>query len=173
MILMTVKWTGPIPGVTLKARELNAIKRAGYEKIGLLWHRTMRPKHFTQAGAKEYGYTPRSGEDAARGSKSFRQSYTGRKWRTKGHTFPLMWSGMSRQLSRIRDVRATSKGVRIVIRAPALNFRNPHTKINMREEMTRVSIKERDQLIRELDRQMDLEMNLALRGFSLTTTAVA
>lgn len=149
MVLIRVTERGAVPGVA--KRELNTMLKAAWEETGVHWHRSMRPKHFTHAGAREYGYTPRKGERGAAGTKGFRQSYTGRKLKRFGHTLPLVYTGESRELTRIRDVRATSKGVRIVMNAPKLNFRSRHSTINMRDEMTRISAGEARELVAVLD----------------------
>lgn len=138
--------TGAVPGV-LK-RELNRLLKQAWETLGIYWHANFREKHFTHAGATEYQYDKRQGEDRSQGGKGFFRTYTGRKLRRFGHTLPLVWSGASRTRSRIRDVRATRAGVRVVINAPTLNFRKGRlaTGKTMREEMTTVSAKERRDL---------------------------
>lgn len=156
MILFKIKYQGAVP--RLAQRELRRLLRDSFEDAGVFWHRMFRRKHFTKAGAREYGYTPRKGEQAGRGSKAFRRSHTGRKLRQFGHTLPLVFTGQSRQLTRIRDIRATSKGVRIVMRAPGLNRRPRGGRINLREEMTRVSIRERDALVKRFDRQLGTKL---------------
>jgi hypothetical protein len=137
----------------LSRSEVNDAIRRTWFIVGSDYHRAFMAKHFTHAGAREYGYAPRKGERGAPGSKGFRRSYTGRKLRQKGHTLPLVWSGESRTLARVRDVRATSKGCRIVIHANKLNFRNPKSEINMRDEVTRVS---------------DMEARVVMRDFAHT-----
>lgn len=66
-----------------------------------------------------------------------RRSYVGRKRSVRHHNLPLVWSGFSRNAALSRNVRATSSLTRVVIKAPALNFRKPGAP-NMREEVTRV-----------------------------------
>jgi hypothetical protein len=108
--------------------------KAGYEAAGIWWHRECRPKHFTRAAYALYQYTPRMGESGT-GTRIFKNSYTGRKLKKFGHTNPMVYTGVSQQLTRVRDVRATSKGVRIVMSAPALNFRPKGGRINMVNEL--------------------------------------
>jgi len=145
-IAFNIKYSGPIPR-HVRAR-LRRILKEGYQYIGIFWHRHYRAKHFTREAYQEYYYTPRKGEGKT--GKAFWRSYTGRKQRRFGHTRPLVWSGESERASRRRDVRATSKGVKIFIHANKLNFRNPHSNINMREEMTRVSTRERETLVERM-----------------------
>ncbi len=129
------------------------------------WHSNFRAKHFTEAGAREYRYASRKGQHASPGSKAFKNAYQGRKRREKQHTKPLVWSGRSEFLSRQRSFKATSKRVRISIRAPALNLK-PKTKdgstskVNMRKEMETVSGKE----LRALDRQHGIALNRFIKS---------
>jgi len=126
---LTLRYTGPtVPG-------LHKVKKKGWLAVGRQWHTKFRRKHFTQRGAAEYRYTRRS------------KKYTARKWNEYGHRRPLVFTGESEALTRERDVRATSKGNQIIMRAPALNFR-PRTKDGtihkrrMRDELTTVSRRE-------------------------------
>lgn len=146
-----IKYTGAVPGVTLGRRELNREKKGSWHHTGTYWHQKFRKKHFTKAGAKEYGYIARKGEKMAKGSKAYKRSYTGQKERKFGHTRPLEFSGLSRQLTRIRDVRAFSKKVRVVLHSRTFNRRHRKSQINMREEMTRVSMAEAHTLVGQFD----------------------
>lgn len=148
---------GPTPRA-IKS-ELGRATIAALRQIGALWHSRFRPKHFTHAGAKEYGYTRRRGEDSTFGSKSFWGSYTGRKFNRYRHTLPLVYSGLSRRLTAVRDIRATRKRVRIVMPAPALNLRPRNGRIRMREEMTRVSRREADFLTETFEGRINREFN--------------
>ncbi len=150
MILFKVKYTGAVPSVARKA--LTKIKRQSWRQTGEHWHGRYRPKHFRRSAIREYGYTPRTGEP---GSSNPKGGYMRRKRREKGHGLPLVWSGTSRRLTRLRDVRATTKGARVVMNAPTLNRRHPKSRINMREEMTRISVRERNELTKVLGRGMD------------------
>jgi hypothetical protein len=145
--------------VALKRNEWNAIKRDIYEELGVHWHDEFRPKHFTNRGATEYGYTPRQGENMGKDTKGFFRTYTGRKLRKFGHTRPLVKTGVSEKLCKIRDVRATRNGVRVVIHARTFNRTNPGTQINMREEITAFSDREDRELGRVgndgIQRQLD------------------
>jgi hypothetical protein len=140
-----LKYSGATP--KLAARQRNAVQKEAFAYALKFWHAKYRDKHFTNAGATEYGYTPRKGE---RGSgRRFKGSYTAYKLKKMGHTRPLEFSGRSRALAARENVTSTSKGGRARINAPALNFRNRFSQINMRDEMTRVSDAERSALTRE------------------------
>ena len=162
--MIRIRWKDDGPTPRGMKRELNAIKKIAFEQLGIWWHTTMRPKHFTHQGAKEYGYSPRKGERGSKGGGRFRSSYTGRKLRKFGHTLPLVYTGESRALTRIRNVRATSTGVRVIMRAPTLNRQNRNSQVNMREELTRVSIREHNELDRLMGRIMERRLQAVRTG---------
>lgn len=159
-LIFKITQTGATPRHLLK--EWRAISKKAWFQTGRFWHQTMRPKHFTKAGALEYGYIKRKGEGAARGSGRFRRSYTGKKLKRFGHDLPLVYTGISRLATSARDIRASSRGVRIVMKAPNLTKRHPKSQIDMRKEMTTISTKEGKQLARFHGRQLD-------RGFKRIT----
>jgi len=161
MIISTteIKSRGVVPG--LPKRTYNGFLKRAYFLLGLWWHTKCRPKHFTRAGAREYHYTPRQGE---RGSASenarrgFRSTYTGQKLRRMGHTLPLVWSGLSRAMTAIRNIRASFKGVKVVLNAPTLNYRRPGSPIDKRREMTTVSEAERQRGLKILAAGLDAQL---------------
>lgn len=156
--LFKFKERGATPGIM--KRELRKLQKLAYEQDGLWWHKMFRPKHFTKRGATEYGYAPRQGEAGSGWSKGFRRSYTGKKLRRYGHTRPLVLTGETQSMTRVRDVRANSNGVRVVLRgANKLNWRYAGSEINMREEMTRVSEREQVEIVRLHDRVLDRKLN--------------
>jgi hypothetical protein len=126
-----VKYTGAIPGVTMSQREWNDIQRGVWGAVGRYWHVHFRDKHFTRAGAAEYGYQDRSA------------AYQRRKAKTYHHQIPLVFTGESRR--RVRTARvvpfatANRVGVRVRMSAPALNFRRSAKSPDMREELTTIS----------------------------------
>jgi hypothetical protein len=145
MLKIDFTYTGGVPGSRgLPRRRYNALRKLALEAVGHFWHEHYRALHFTAEGAKKYGYAPRSGH--GRSGKKFWQSYTGRKLKAKHHRRPLVWSGKSEELSKRRTFAITSKRdlaiLRIKIPAPALNFKNPHSDIDMRKEMETVTADE-------------------------------
>lgn len=129
--------TGAFPAA-VKRHHARVMKQALMETAAN-HHQRFMPKHFTLAGAREYGYTPRSGEQVGLSRKQFFRSYTGQKQREKGHRRPLVWSGASETLAKIRDVRGTSRRVRLVQHARGLNRKHPRSKIDMAAEIRAVS----------------------------------
>ena len=143
-----VIYSGATPGAVRK--HLVGIKRRSFLAAGVYWHRKYRAKHFTPAGAREYHYAPRKGQPGsgqswwAKSTKGRRfRSYTNRKKKQKGHIRPLVWSGLSERLTRIRAVtaKATAKksNVKVRLRSPGLNRRHPKSNIRMWDEATRVT----------------------------------
>ena len=136
----------PPPWSDQGQREFNAsVKKPAFDDGGVYWHGYCRPgsplaKHFTTAGATEYGYAARS------------IAYTMRKLKKFGHTYPLVWSGEAKNLARQQDVRASAKGVRIVLRVNKLNFRGKGSKANMAEEVRTVSKSDAAAVTRVIDR---------------------
>lgn len=88
-------------------KEWGAILARAWHWAGEYWHREILPRHFTHAGAAEYGYKPRHFK------------YTRYKLKRYGHTYPLVFRGdMKRAVLRTEDVRSDQKGARIVLHGP-------------------------------------------------------
>lgn len=152
----TIREKGATP--KLMRREINAIKRAAFEQAGVQWHDEFRLKHFTLAGAREYGYSPRQGDGLS--GKAFWRSYQGRKQKYLGHKIPLVYSGEARSLSEFRNIRgtSTSKKSEVKIAMPALrklNWRHPASQIDMADEMRRISAGEERILVGTIQRGID------------------
>lgn len=167
MFLIKVTERGATPKLTAKQHRHHT--RDMLNNAGVKWHRDYRPKHFTKAGAREYGYEPRGGEQ--RSGSPFKGSYTAKKLRLFGHTRPLVFTGESEARTRVRDIRANSKRVRVVMNAPALNFRPTPQSPDLRDEMTRVSPAEQDEIVRESEKY--LARTYARMSDSETTTITA
>lgn len=148
-----VRFTGDHPRNT--RRVIAKAQRTAFRIIATWWHRKFRPKHFTIRGAREYSYQPRGGSRGLREPEP--GSYTARKKIAFGHTRPLEWSGESKALTRIRNIRFSSTRARVVMRAPTLNFKSGRRRETMRDELTRISRREKRSLIRRFQRVMNRE----------------
>ncbi len=136
----------------------NASKAAWY-LVAMLFHKEYRPKRFTHDHAVEAGYAKRKGELIPRGTKAFRNSYTGRKLRMFGHTNPLEFSGDTKRNVRAASISSTRTGGKAAYAgASKFNFRHPKSKIRMNEEFTRITAREAEELGRYYDQQLDLEL---------------
>jgi len=148
----------------LGQRTVNAVVRDALEVAGLAWHDRFIAKHFTKAGAREYGYAPRKGERAQAGSKRFRRT-AGPAERRAGQILPLVYSGALRAGAKTRRIQATATAARTVVyvvlpRANRANLRpSKAPQINMREELTTISEAEKAALVEILNREV-------IRGFS-------
>jgi hypothetical protein len=178
MINFFLKYRGTTPG-QLARRALNDIMRAAYQQLGLYWVLHFRAKHFTNAGATEYGYAPREGERGRPGKLGFKRSYTGRKLRIAGHTRPLV-SGrddpknkpsseaMTKRSATVQAFSANKRSrVEVKMTAPRLNY--TRGAINMRRELTTISRPEQTILQRLLNRYLDSRF----RNLNTTTSAAA
>ena len=166
------KYTGAIPGVNLTQREWNTITREAWYTVGDKFHKTFVKKHFTKAGAREYGYTPRKGEEFGRKTKARRKSYIGKKKADYGHELPLVFTGHTRDAARRANIKAYAmrkgSGVRVIMNLPTLNFRPKGGKIDMRDEMLRISDRERAWVAALLGNLLDKKIKAIRR----TTTTV-
>lgn len=134
-----IEYQGLIPWLgEFAKREWQRIQREAWLIVGRRWHERMRPKHFKRSAISEYGYKPR-------GAK-----YEARKFREKGHRDPLVFTGASRRSTATGRITATYHGVRVAMTAPNLN-RDPR----LREELTRITPREAEELGRTLDREIE------------------
>jgi hypothetical protein len=130
-------------------RELPKLKKYAFRRVATEFHRqTWARKHFTQRGATEYGYEPREGQPGRPHPEGFQRSYTGRKLRKEGHTYPLVYSGRSRLLARFPRISATSKKATIRIPFPALALQRATAHIDMQEELETISRPDTEDIVK-------------------------
>ena len=121
----------------LTKSDLRAIGRKAIENIGLMWHYKYKAFHFKSFAAAKYGYSPRS-------PKYRNAEFAFGKRRNNGPPRPLVFTGESERLAMASNtVRAKATSfdkyhVEVIVNAPALNFKNKNTAIDMRREMTTV-----------------------------------
>ena len=87
---ITITYKGLIAITTWKPIKA-IIEKAGLA-AGLYWGRNFLQKHFTTAGAREYGYEPRKHERARPGSRRFAR-VAGVAEKRAGEILPLVYSG--------------------------------------------------------------------------------
>lgn len=142
-------------------QELLAMIHESLKKVGVHWQQKILDKHFTPAGASEYNYTERS------------KKYEDKKSRRKGHRDPLKWSGTGQKESKARQITTTVSGSTGTVKIPlgrVFNLPgNPKTKgkaiVRMRDEVTRVSIKDNIELSKVFRDTLDeLLQNRLTRG---------
>lgn len=145
-----------IAKVTLKNVPNKRMARKGlktaWHSIAALWQRRMRPDHFEPAAARRYGYRRRVSK------------YNRAKMRKFGHTTPLVWSGTSKALAAVRDVRSTPTRGKVIVHARALNFRPKGWPHSLGEELKSTTVRERRRLSRLFKRRFERRMNELQKG---------
>lgn len=141
-----------------KRRVNNVLKRANIS-TGKHFRRNFLKHRFTQQGGRRLNFTPRSGELRVGLPKAKSpNSYAGRKLRKLGHSDPLVFSGEGKRiaLNGPQIVHATKDTIRIPL-PRKYNFRNPNSRVNMSDEIRRVSNREAVALSKFLAAQIDRE----------------
>ena len=150
-----------------------ASSKLAFLEAGEYFDDHLRDRRFTIAHARAAKYTPRKGELQPVGSKAWKATTAGQKWRKEGHDRPLEMSGETRDKLRTGgNKKATSN--RVTIRYPqarVFNRRHSKSQINMSEEFTRLIPEEEIQLGQVYDRRLDRE--LADSNYTETTTVAA
>ncbi len=138
------------------------IERAGV-KAGLYWGRNFLGKHFTKAGAREYGYEPRKNEGARPGGKRFAR-VAGPAEKRAGEILPLVYSGdLQGQVRTAYKVTAvaTRKDTHVRVTFPRAKGLNRLAR-KYRQDIRRVSDAEMVVLVKLIN----LELQQGLQGIS-------
>jgi hypothetical protein len=127
----------------MKPADIRAAGRAALRVVGMYWITNYLPLHFKKTAFQRYGYTPRNPSY----SKRKRAGGTIGGVEAIGEDLPLVWSGRSRERSRnsrfaLENNSGNSVAGNVIINAPALNFRPTGSRIDMRDEVTRVNNQE-------------------------------
>jgi len=160
---VTIRYFRAVPGRGITVADMKAEIRGAWTEVGEDWHSRLRPKHFTAAGGREYGYLPRKGDPGNPGRKGFFSTYMGRKTRSKHHRRPLVWSGELEDATRGRRIETraftTRSRLRVVMpQARKANWRNPHSRIDMGAELTTISAAEVPELVGIHNRSMQARL---------------
>jgi len=151
---VTIKERGAVPRGMRKVHN-QASKKAWYA-TARRFHVEHRDDRFTKSHARKANYKKRSGERPGQSPVG----YTARKKRKFGHTRPLEFSGETRRAVRSANIVATSKGGRVKYAgARKLNFRNPHSDIDMAAEFRRLIPEEIEDMAKHYDDILDRELN--------------
>lgn len=163
IVAMQLRERGTTPRRMLK--QVNAAKKEAWRDTAWRFHEQYRDKRFTPEHAAAAGYMKRKGELIPRGTKAFRNSYTGRKLRMWGHTNPLEFSGKTRRAVRSASVSSTSKGGKAAYSgARVFNFLPPKSKIRMGEEFRRITPQEAIELGQYFDERLDRRLKALDQG---------
>ena len=152
MILLKMKSSEGADFQNLTKRLQGQFIKQGMSEAGKLWHVDIRPKHFTNRGATEYGYRPRQGERGSGGK--FNSSYTARKLRKFGHTRPLEYTGETKRMSRIVRVVNTSKSVKLRYSLRKLDFVQ-----GARDEFSRFSEADEQLIVNTVDKSIQKQLD--------------
>ena len=93
-------------------RAINDVLREAMMAAGQHWGRHFLMKHFTRAGAREYGYEPRKGERARPGGKRFGR-IAGPAEKRAGEILPLVYTGDLKRAATFYKVTAGATRNRI------------------------------------------------------------
>ena len=149
-----IRYGGAYAALMRKSDWNRQVETPTWRAPGVLWIRQFRPKHFTVAGAVEYQYSPRKGQDLPRNTREFWKSYFGQKLQKKKHARPLVFSGELERETKRGSVHPTSKGMKVKMRARKANWRHPNSEIDMASEVRRVAPGEARKMVREKERAM-------------------
>lgn len=128
-----------VGAVAAPARVLNQIVKDGLAANGEYWHKNYRRRHFHVRAFTYYSYAPRS------------RKYDRYKRKKLGHTHPLVFTGVSRNLSEGKTIRATPQKVDVIMPTRAFNFRPKNSRVDMRREFTQINREEEHELDRRLE----------------------
>ena len=132
---------------TVRKSDYNKMARETMRTLGNQWHKRFRAPHFTLGAYTRYGYLRR------------KPTYDRIKKKAVGHVKPLVLSGTSEALSRVKTVRATknSSTVRMPIRQ--FNRVSRHSKIDKVKEFQTVAITEKRRLEKHSGVQIEQKLN--------------
>lgn len=173
MALLSAKFDSGIKALG-KGRFRDNAFRPSLRFVGLLYQRKYLPLKFTRAAYRRYNLSPRSGDPGS--GHAFLGSYQWKKLNgfkneeglpSTRTTKPFVYTGRSEQSGKRGKVtaRAASSGtghVEITIPAPALNFRPEGSKVNLGEEIRRVSQQEERELEEIMARDIEKRVNRIL-----------
>ena len=161
---VTITNRGKTPRGLRKA--FNAASKEAWRQTAVYFHENLRDQRFTPEHAEAAGYTKRKGQLQPPGSKSFRSSYYGRKYRSErgggeGKANPLQNTGETRRAVATQyRISSTSKGGRVFYSgARVFNFRQPTSRVRMNDEFAHLLETERVQLGRIYDVALDRLLN--------------
>ena len=145
-------------------KPLKDVIEKAFLAAGLYWGRNFLGKHFTKAGAREYGYEPRKGERARPGGKRFAR-IAGPAEKRAGEILPLVHGGSLRDDTRRYRVTAvaTQKEIRVRVKFPGAKGLNLLAR-KYRRDIRRVSDAEIGVLVELINR----ELHQGLQGLSVS-----
>ena len=140
-------------------RQFQKAQAEAWEDTALEFQRAYVSRRFTVAHAREAGYTKRKGDELPWGSKGWRRSYMGIKFRRFKHQRPLEFTGETRAAvtgPTAANVRATAYQAQLAYPgARKLSFRAKGSDVRAQDEFRRVVPSEASTLAKFYDRRLD------------------
>jgi hypothetical protein len=162
-------------GVTPRGmrRQFQKAQAEAWEDTAIQFQREHIARRFTSpTHAREAGYTKRKGDELAWGSKAWRRSYMGIKWRRFKHQRALEFTGETRAAvsgPTAANIKATAYQATMAYPgARKLSFRAKGSEVRMQNEFRTVTATEAGQLAKFYDRVLD--RILAANNDQTTTT---
>ena len=156
--MIAIKQTITRRGLNIDAQTWRGMIAQAWEDTAQFWYVKILPKHFTEAGKKEYGYAPRQKATPRRTKdgkyRGTRDGYETRKFRKYGHRKPLVLTGeMQRSIMRIMDIKGTLKSGKIALHGPKYlyMYRKDIREINKAKELSTISEKDANLCAKQLD----------------------
>jgi hypothetical protein len=142
----------------MRKSELNRLAKEAHMAVGIGFRRRMLPDRFTVTGGKRLKYRSRAGEmylGEPSPTRQDRHKYAVRKKRHVGHSIPLVLTGAGKREALSNDtVVANRFGFKIPL-PRKYNFRPKGGRINMADEIRRVSPRELGRLSKAVAEQLD------------------
>lgn len=154
-------------------RQFQKAQAEAWEDTAIEFQRNHISRRFTSpTHAREAGYTKRKGDELPWGSKGWRRSYMGIKWRRFKHQRALEFTGETRAAvsgPTAANIRATAYQATMAYPgARKLSFRAKGSEVRMQNEFRTITATEAGQLAKFYDRTLD--RILAANNDQTTTT---
>jgi hypothetical protein len=131
----------------LTKRKFQRHVKEALQAMAAWWHERFLPLHFLPTAFARYGYTKRKGQELLVGSKRWKRSYFGRKWRRFRTAAPLVYSGDSQdEALGPAKIVFRQKQMRVVL-PRGFSRVHPKSQIKMRDEITRLIPEEVSELL--------------------------
>jgi hypothetical protein len=154
------------------ARQFQKSQAEAWEDTALEFQRSFVSRRFTVAHAREAGYEKRKGDELTWGSKAWRRSYMGQKFRRFKHQRPLEFTGETRAaVSGPNAARVTATAYQAQLAYPGarkLSFRAKGSNVRAQDEFRRIVPSEVRKLAKFYDDRLD--RILAANNDQTTTT---
>ena len=166
MVGFRVKWTSR-ETIGMTVREYTDLRKRTWVAVGVYWAKTMLPRHFRKNARSRYGYQHRS-----RDYQESKKDKAQRGKAEKGGVVDLVLSGNLEQ--RIKDhvlIRPYPSRLTLTMFGPRyLTMRPKSGKPNMAEELFAMTNKEKEMILKRMQRVSDAILKqIQKRGYKTKT----